>query len=116
MSRFWAKFSFKGGFEVTTKHDMITGLITIIMILFVGALAVTNHLSGAIETASLSGLGMIFVYWFSRGSAIGAGQSPTALPSTDQIAQAAVQVALAQVGQTPAQPTGVAPGASNSQG
>ena len=75
------KLSVKGGFELQTKHDYLTALVSIALLAAFVVLDITNHLTGQTTTGFLTAMGAFATYWFTRGGSL-IQSNPTATPST----------------------------------
>lgn len=97
--RLFGNFKINGGVEMSSKHDLLTAVITVVLIVIGGFLIYTNH----VTIASVgTGLLMILSYWFARGGAITAQQAQPDMAT-------AVNMELNRIAQTPA--TGGTPNA-----
>lgn len=71
MIRIFGNFKLDGGFEVLSKHDMATFVISLVLIVGLVVLVITNHFTNDIQTIFMSLIPGVFGYWFGRGSAQG---------------------------------------------
>jgi len=118
----FGNFTLKGGFEVTSKHDLLTAIMSILVLAGIVGLTMTGHDHSTAMAALLAGLGGLFSYWFARGgSAIAQNNQPTtsavSQDITTQVANGVVQgiqTATQTPAQTPAQ--GSAQNAAGTQG
>lgn len=114
MMKIFGEFNIKGGFKVTSKHDLMTAVMSIVVLVGIVALTITGHDSSAAMTGLLAGLGGLFSYWFARGGSAMTQQSqPTQTDITSQVANGVIQ-GVQQISQTPAQ--GVVNNAAGVQG
>lgn len=108
MLRVFGKFNMDGGFEMTSQHDLWTGVITVVVLVLFGALVITNHATTGVEAIGTTGLGMLFTYWFTRG---GNNMAQTSAPTIVQAdPKAVVTETLNQIAQQPVLAGGVAGG------
>lgn len=87
---------------MSSKHDIMTFAITAIILILTGVLDVTNHLGGTIQESLITGIGMLFSYWFARGGAITGSSTSTSTSDLESIVKTVVNDALTAAAQTPA--------------
>lgn len=109
MLKLFGNFEAKGGFEVTSKHDILTAVITCVLIVAAVVLQVTHTLTGQLVTIFGGLLTAIGTYWFVRGGMV--SQQGNA-PATSDIANAVVQ-GLTNAAQTPAHENTTSSGSQN---
>lgn len=82
-----------------SQHDLFTAIITIVVLALTGVLVVTNHMNSSIATVLVTGLGMLFTYWFTRGGSLMQSEQT---PSTTVDPTAIKNQVLQEIAQTPA--------------
>ncbi|MBX6362028.1 MAG: hypothetical protein IRZ03_18385 [Acidobacterium ailaaui] len=92
---------------MSSKHDLLTAIISLALIALTAVLTLTHSLTGGIETGIVAGLSSMLAYWFARGGAI-ISQNQAQQEQTPQnidvaMLEPVVKAILDKLAQTPAE-------------